>query len=36
MITGIKDKANPEALAKVAAIKQQFGIGYHYLEKLLT
>lgn len=36
MITGIKGDPNPEALAQVAAIKAQFGIGYHYLEKLLS
>jgi len=35
MITGIKSDPNPAALAQVAAIKAQFGIGYHYLEKLL-
>ena len=35
MITALKAKPNPGALAKVAAIKQQFGIEYHYLEKLL-
>jgi SAM-dependent methyltransferase len=36
MIVGIKAKANPEALQKVEAIKKEFGIGFHYLEKLLS
>lgn len=35
MITGIKGKPNEEALEKVEAIKSQFGIDFHYLEKLL-
>jgi hypothetical protein len=35
MITALKAKPNPDALAKIAAIKQQFGVEYHYLEKLL-
>ncbi len=35
MITGAKGKPNPDALEKVEAIKNQFGIAYHYLEKLL-
>lgn len=35
MITATKSEARPEALAEVAAIKRQFGIGYHYLERLL-
>lgn len=36
MITGIKGEPKPAALEEVAAIKAQFGIGYHYLEKLLA
>ena len=36
MIVGIKSKPNPEALQKVEAIKKEFGIHYHYLEKLLS
>lgn len=36
MITGIKGKPNAEALEKVEAIKNQFGIDFHYLEKLLN
>ncbi len=36
MIVGTKAKANPEALQKVEAIKKEFGIGVHYLEKLLS
>ena len=35
MITGVKGKARPEALAEVESIKQQFGIEEHYLERLL-
>lgn len=35
MITGTKGKLNEEALDKVDAIKSQFGIDFHYLEKLL-
>lgn len=35
MIVGTKNKTNPKALEKVNAIKKQFGIEYHYLEKLL-
>ena len=35
MIVGTKSKVNPDALQKVAAIKKEFGIGFHYLEKLL-
>ncbi len=35
MITGTKGKLNEEALDKVGAIKSQFGIDFHYLEKLL-
>lgn len=35
MITALKAKPNPDAVEKVAAIKKQFGIAYHYLEKLL-
>lgn len=35
MITGAKGSANAEALAKVDAIKKQFGIDTHYLEQLL-
>ncbi|MDX1939136.1 MAG: SAM-dependent methyltransferase [Saprospiraceae bacterium] len=35
MITGTKGKPNAEALAKVEAIKKEFGIEYHYLEQLL-
>lgn len=36
MIVGTKSKANPEALQKIKAIKKEFGIGEHYLEKLLS
>lgn len=36
MITAVKSTPNPEALHRVEAIKQQFGIEYHYLEKLLA
>lgn len=36
MITGIKSEPKPAALEEVAAIKAQFGIVYHYLEKLLA
>ncbi len=36
MIVGIKSKPNPEALQKVESIKTAFGIGVHYLEKLLS
>lgn len=35
MIVGIKGKKKPEALKKVESIKKEYGIGYHYLEKLL-
>ncbi len=35
MITGIRSKPKPDALGKVAAIKQQFGIKEHFLERLL-
>ncbi len=35
MITAVKNKKNLQALKKVEAIKSQFGIEYHYLEKLL-
>lgn len=35
MITATKSQTNPEALAQVETIKRQFGIGYHYLERLL-
>lgn len=35
MITAIKGRKKTDALAKVKAIKAQFGIEYHYLEKLL-
>ena len=35
MITAVKAKKKPEALQQVEAIKAQFGIEYHYLEKLL-
>lgn len=35
MIVGTQSKPNPEALAKVSAIKQTFGVQEHYLEKLL-
>ncbi len=35
MIVGTKSNANPEAVQKIAAIKKQFGIKEHYLEKLL-
>lgn len=36
MIVGIKtDKPKVEAIAQVAAIKKHYGIGFHYLEKLL-
>ncbi len=36
MIVGTKAKVKPDALQKVAAIKKEFGIGFHYLEKLLS
>lgn len=36
MITGIKSNPNMEAFAQVSAIKAQFGLDYHYLEKLLV
>jgi len=35
MIVGTRGKRNPEALDKVAAIKEAFGVGEHYLERLL-
>ncbi len=35
MIVGMKGKKDPEAMKKVEAIKQDYGIEYHYLEKLL-
>jgi SAM-dependent methyltransferase len=35
MLIGVKGKANPEALGKIAEIKAQFGIKTHYLETLL-
>lgn len=35
MIVGTQSKPNREALAKVSAIKQTFGVQEHYLEKLL-
>ena len=35
MIIGVKHKANPNALPKIAEIKATFGIEEHYLEKLL-
>ncbi|HMQ46354.1 MAG TPA: SAM-dependent methyltransferase [Saprospiraceae bacterium] len=35
MITGVKYQENPDALQQVAALKELFGIEYHYLEKLL-
>lgn len=36
MITGVKSKPQPEATAQVSAIKQQYGIAYHELERLLN
>ena len=36
MLIGVKKKANPDALAKIQAIKAQFGIKIHYLETLLS
>ena len=36
MIVGVKGKQNDIALEKVEKIKEEFGIEYHYLEKLLT
>ncbi len=36
MIVATKGKTNVGALAEIAAIKQQFGIEYHYLERLLV
>jgi hypothetical protein len=36
MITAVKSKPKEGALAQVQAIKKQFGIEFHYLEKLLT
>ena len=35
MIVGLKGKADEDALAKVDSIKQDYGIDYHYLERLL-
>ena len=35
MIVGTKGKINKSALEKVEAIKKEFGIDYHYLEKLI-
>lgn len=35
MIVGLKGAVNPEAPAKIEAVKAQFGIDYHYLERLL-
>lgn len=35
MITATKAPPRPEALEQIAQIKADFGIGYHYLEKLL-
>ena len=35
LITAEKAKARPEALAEVAALKEQYGIDEHYLEKLI-
>lgn len=35
MIVGVKGKKNEKATQQIDAIKEQFGIGYHYLEKLL-
>lgn len=36
MIVATKGKVNDQALAEIEAIKNQFGIEYHYLEKLLS
>jgi SAM-dependent methyltransferase len=36
MITGLRTKPQPEALAKVEAIKQAYGIKRHFLEQLLA
>lgn len=36
MITGLRTKPQPEALAKVEAIKQAYGIKHHFLEQLLA
>jgi SAM-dependent methyltransferase len=36
MIAGTRSQPNPEALAKVAAIKAAFGVREHYLEGLLN
>jgi hypothetical protein len=35
MIIAEKDKVNPSALAELDKIKGEYGIGYHYLERLL-
>ncbi len=35
MLIGVKHKASPAALQKIADIKAEFGISEHYLEKLL-
>lgn len=35
MIVGVKGKTNEQALEKIAKIKEDFGIEYHYLETLL-
>ncbi|MCB0550610.1 MAG: methyltransferase [Phaeodactylibacter sp.] len=35
MIVGTKGKGNEEALEQVEAIKKEYGIGFHFLERLL-
>ena len=35
IIAGIKGKSRPEAAEEIKAIKQQFGIDFHYLETLV-
>jgi SAM-dependent methyltransferase len=35
MITAVKTKANPTALNEVDQLKKEYGISYHYLERLL-
>jgi len=35
MIAATRAQASPDAREKVEAIKQMFGIPYHFLEKLL-
>ena len=36
MIVGTKGRRNEQALEQVKAIKRDYGIAYHYLERLLS